>query len=188
VRFVFASALALAGCTATDPPAFAPRSPAPAAEAPPRPPDLAAPAAPPTVDDRYFLSMFATDLVALVPVTYWMSHPDASWAALPSLVLPPLVHVAHGEPRTAGISFAMRAAMVGVVYIAGQDAKSECASSDQLFCVPLGPLLIANTAIVLTVVTDAILLARTSRPDSRWHDLRVLPTVGPGGVGVIGRF
>ena len=183
MRFVFVSAIALAACTATDPPAFAPHAPT-ATEVPARPPDLAAPTEPPVVDDRYFLSVFGVDLLAVGPLTYWEYHRDQLWLPLPALLAAPLVHLAHGEPRKSGISFAMRAAMVGAVYLAGEEAKSEC-NSQGYICLPLKSLLISELAVVTVVVTDSILIARTSRPDSRW---RVLPTITPSGVGVVGRF
>ena len=180
MRFAFASLALVAGC-ATSPPRLPPRRvtfASPPAEPVRPPPDLAQAAEPPLIRERYMAWMLAADAVGLVPLTYWIVKPGQPYYALPSLLLPPLVHAAHGESSKAVASFAMRAAMVGVVYLAGRAAETECRGSSSLVCVPLGSLVLAQTAIVTAVVIDAVLLAQRTRQDERWLRLPVQPAVG----------
>jgi len=193
VRSVFASVaivVAATACSVTNPKPLPPhRRPPPEARSDhPRPPDLPIPAEPPMVDERYLGWTLLADAAGLVPLVQWMVRPEQTYLALPSLVLPPLVHVAHGQNGKAVASLAMRGAMLAVVYAAGRSLEDGC--EGELVCVPLGPLMLANAAITLTIVTDAIFFARRQRPDGTWRRLQILPTVTPqgAGVGIGGRF
>jgi hypothetical protein len=179
----------VAACSATSPPPLPPHHPTTAASeptVPPRPPDLPTAAEPPMVDDRYFGTMLAVDLVAVVPLTYWSFHTDRWYLPLPALVLPPLVHLAHGQTQSAAISFAMNGAMIGLVSAASTSGLNECRSSSDVICVPFASILLASTATTLAILVDSLVLARESRPADRWRQLRVLPSAG--GVVLMGRF
>jgi hypothetical protein len=158
----------------------------------PRPADTRVPAEAPLVDERYMGWMLGADALGLVPLVNFMVKPERPYYALPSLLLPPLVHVAHGEVGKAAGSLAMRGAMLAVVYAAGRNAENEC-DGQQFICYPFGSFMIANLAIVTVVVIDSTLLARRRRPDSTWSRMRMLPTVssnanGDAVLGVAGRF
>jgi hypothetical protein len=194
VRFAFArrgllaAAITVASACATPPPPLPPRRVAFAANQPRRvapPPDLDRAAEPPVRHERYLGWTLGADLLSLVPLTSWMFRPEDVYLALPSLVLPPAIHVAHGESRTAAISFLMRGAMIGGVYLAGRSAEEECEDSETFVCVPMGSFLLAELAIIPVVLVDAFFLARTTGEVEGWHRLPVLPSVSPtpgGGV------
>ncbi|MBX3154884.1 MAG: hypothetical protein KF773_02705 [Deltaproteobacteria bacterium] len=197
MRSAFASALVVAclgaACSATSPrplPPHRPRAAGPSATAQlPRPPDLPASTEPPLVDERYVAPMLVADVVGVVPLVHWMFQPDKTYLALPTLFLPPLVHVAYGEPAKAVGSLAMRGALLAAVYAAGTSIKEEC--SDAFICLPFSQMMLANAAIVTVIVVDAFLLARRRRPERAWSNLRLLPSVTPAGdatLGVSGRF
>jgi hypothetical protein len=184
----------LAGCPATSPPPLPPRRVAfaqPPAQRSPRPPDIARAAEPPVVDERYTGWILLADFVSIVPLVRWMGRPEDVYLAAPSLILPPVIHVLHGQPQNAGLSFILRLAMVGGVYLAGRSAESECNDSDSYICVPVGSFFIADAAIVLGVTIDSIFLARRRRAVDGWDRLQVLPTVTPDGrpaLSLGGRF
>jgi hypothetical protein len=186
--------VALAGCTATSPPPLPPRRVAfaqPPAQKAPRPPDIERPAEPPVVDERYTGWILLADLFSIVPLVRWIGRPEDIYLAAPSLLLPPVIHVLHGQPRSAGLSFTLRAAMLGGLYLAGRSAEAECNDSDDYICVPIGSFFIADAAIVLAVTIDSILLARRRRAVEGWDRLRILPSVTQDGrpaVSLGGRF
>jgi hypothetical protein len=181
------AAMATAACTATSPPPLPPRRVdfPPQAEAPPpdgaapvlaRPIDLPDPAEPPERDERYMGWTLTADLVSEVLLVGWMGHPTRVYAAAPALLLVPEIHAAHGEFRSAGISLAMRAAMIGLVYLAGRTADRECSGgSSESICIPIGSFLLAETAIVVPMVIDSVFLARRRRPAPEWYRF---PTLG----------
>jgi hypothetical protein len=191
-----AIAVALAACSATSPRPLPPHhhivdttAPPP----PPRPADLPIPAAPPFVHERYAGSMLLADAVSIVPLVTWMTDPDRLYLAAPALVLPPLVHALHGETDKAIGSLLMRAALLAIVYGAGESGRDSCAEPNALLCVPIAQIMIASAATSAVIITDACLLGRRRRPDPGWGYLRVLPTAGPtpsgGGMfGLAGRF
>ena len=136
---VAAACLAIAGvaCTATSPPPLPPRrvafpEQAPASSSPPPagetvlnwPRDLPATAEPPSRDERYFGWTLAADAVSFVPLVAWAGHPEKFYYAAPALLLCPAIHALHGEYRSATISFVMRTAMLGLVYLAGLTADA----------------------------------------------------------------
>jgi len=182
---LLAAACAVASaCGATSPPplpprrvAFAAQDPAHPAPPAPRPPDIARAAEPPIVHERYFGWILAADLVSLAPLVRWMGRPEDIYLAAPSLLLPPVIHTLYGEPGNAALSLTLRAAMVGAVYLAGRSAEEECEDSESYICIPVGSFLLADAAIVLVVVTDAVFLARTTRELDAWHRLPVVPSV-----------
>ncbi len=195
MRFATASLLlGLAACTATSPPPLPPRRVAfarPPAQSAPRPPDIERPAAPPVVDERYTGWILLADFVSIVPLVRWMGRPEDLYLAAPSLLLGPAIHVLHGQPQSAGLSFTLRLAMLGGVYLAGRSAEAECDDSDDFICVPTGSFFIADAAIVLGVTIDSIFLARRRREVDGWGQLQVLPSVTPDGrpaLSLGGRF
>jgi hypothetical protein len=179
-------AIAAAACTATSPPPLPPRrvafpEPAPPSSQPARgetvvtwPADLPDAAQPPSRDERYFGWTLAADAVSLVPLIAWAGHHEKVYYAAPALLLSPIIHSLHGEYRSAAISFAMRTAMLGLVYLAGLTADRECQSSrgsEDFICIPFGTLVLLDLAIVTPVVIDSAWLARTARPASEWYRL-----------------
>ena len=192
VRCGFASLAVIAtACAATSPPPLPPRHPvstaAPAAQ---RAPDLVAPAEPPVEHERYIVSMLVADVVSIPLFVKWLEKPDQLYYALPTLALPPLVHVAHGESDKAAISLAMRGATLGIVYALTRDAQNQCASSQSYVCIPIGQFVLAGSVLVMVVVTDSVLLARRARPNDAWLRLPILPMVTPSGGGLtyVGSF
>jgi hypothetical protein len=153
-------------------------------------PDLAKPAEAPIVHERYGHWVLLADLIAIVPLTYWMARPKDAYLAAPALVLAPAIHIAYGEPDKAAISAALRGLMVAGVYYAGKNLRTEC--EGELFCYPFGTLLLAELAIIPAVVIDSIFLARSAKPEKNWHRLPMRPTAypTPGGaaLGLLGRF
>jgi hypothetical protein len=140
-----------------------------------RPADLPDPAEAPSRGERYLGWTLLADAVALVPLLYWIERPNDAYLAVPALLLGPAVHAAHGEPRNAGISLAMRAAMLGGVYLAGRGLENQCRSSTDYVCVSGLTLLLADVALVSTMVAvDSVLLARRQRPASEWYRLPML--------------
>jgi hypothetical protein len=192
-RSATASLLVLVGCTATSPPPLPPRRVAfarPPAQKAPRPPDIERPAEPPVVDERYTGWILLADLVAIAPLVRWMGRPEDIYLAAPSLILPPVIHVLHGQPQSAGLSFTLRLAMLGSLYLAGRSAESECDDSDEYICVPVGSFFIADAVLVTAITIDSIFLARRRREVDGWRRLPVLP-VGPDGrpgLSLGGRF
>lgn len=69
-------------------------------------------------------------------------------------------------------------------------SASLAAADRDFICLPLGPLVLAETAIVVAMTVDAFVLARRARPDRAWSRLPVLPmTTGTAhGLVVLGRF
>jgi hypothetical protein len=135
------------------------------------PPDLPAAAEAPSRDERYFGWTLAADAVSIVPLVVWAGHPEKFYYAAPALLLSPAIHSLHGEYRSAAISFTMRTAMLGLVYLAGLTADRECHSQASDFCVPIGTLVLLELGIVMPMVIDSTWLARTSRPASEWYRL-----------------
>ena len=179
-------AIALAAC-ATSPPPLPPHRPIAAlgdAPSPPsdRPPDVAVPAAPPVRSVRYAWATLAADLVSIYPLVQYMVKPEQPYLALPALFLVPAIHVGYGESDKAVLSLVLRGAMVAGVYAAGREADSECRDPG-FICIPLGPILLANLAITTVVTADAVFLARTTRAETGWSRLPVLPTVSAGAEG-----
>jgi hypothetical protein len=144
---VGAACLAIAGvaCTATSPPPLPPRrvafpEQAPASSpSPPAagetvitwPPDLPAAAEAPSRDERYFGWTLAADAVSIVPLVVWAGHPEKFYYAAPALLLSPAIHSLHGEYRSAAISFMMRTAMLGLVYLASFTADQSVIRKDR---------------------------------------------------------
>ena len=158
-----------------------------------RPADLPVPATAPLVDERYLHWTLPVDLLAVIPLTYFLVRPDDYYLAAPSLLLPPLIHIAHGNSESAAISFAMRVAMVGGVYLAGRHAENECNNSDSFLCFPIQSLIIAEVVMLTPIMVDSFFLARRTRSDDGWSRLPIMPTVAPvpgGGVsfGAASRF
>ena len=177
-------ALALAsGCiTVTSPrPLPPPRPVAPQPGAPPvqRPADLPIPTTAPLVDERYLQWTLPVDLLAVIPLTYFMMQPDRYYLAAPSLLLPPLIHVAHGNSDSATISLLMRVAMVGGVYLAGRSAETECNNSDSFVCLPMGSILLGETVMIVPIMLDSFLLAKRTRADDNWSRLPLVPAITP---------
>jgi hypothetical protein len=188
VRSASASALLIAcvvvaTACATSPRRLPPRRTAFAQGAPPattivRPPDLVQPTEPPIRHERYLGWTLLVDAVSIVPLVQWMGRPDDVYLAAPALLAAPLVHLAHGQSEKAAISLLMRGAMIGGVYLAGREARTECSHSDAFLCVPIGSVLLADLAIVPVVVIDSLLLARRTVPEEGWHRLPIMPTAG----------
>lgn len=164
-------------------------TPAPPQIAPP--PDVARPAEAPIVHERYGGWILLADLLSIVPLTYWMVRPKDAYLAAPALLLAPAIHVTKGEPDRAATSLILRSLMVGGVYLAGKAARKEC--ENDIFCYPLGTVMLAELAIIPVMVVDAIFLARTTRPERSWHRLpamrpALVPAPGGASLGVLGRF
>jgi len=180
-------AIAATACTATSPPPLPPRrvdfrAPAAASSQPGTaetvvtwPADLPAAAEAPSRDERYYGWTLTADALSLVPLVVWTQHPKDFYLAAPALLLVPAIHLAHGEQRNAGISLAMRTAMVGLVYLAGRLAERECRSSSDFVCLPIGSLVLLDVSVVQPIVIDSIWLARRRRPAPEWDRL---PLVG----------
>ena len=182
--FVRLCQLAVAGTVAsacaTSPPPMPPRRIAftqPAAVPTQRPPDLVRPAEPPIVHERYAGWTLAADAVSLIPLTYWMGRPEDVYFALPSLLLPPIIHLAHGESERAAISLVLRSAMLGGVYLAGRSAQTECDNSSEFVCIPFRSLFLAELAIVPVLAIDALFLARKVRRKESWKRLPLQPSI-----------
>jgi hypothetical protein len=188
--------VAAAACTATSPPPLPPRRvefpPSVDARLPPPPegvapvsglpPDLPVAAEAPPRDERYLGWTLAADAVSQIFLVGWMGHPRNYWEAGPALLMVPTIHALHGEFRSAGISIVMRAAMIGLVYLAGQTAERECRGSGEYICIPIGSFVLAETAIIVPVVIDSVVLARRRRPAEGWEQLPLLgATVDRGG-------
>jgi hypothetical protein len=124
-------------------------------------------------DERYIGWTLAADAVSLVPLVEWMFKPERLYLAAPALLLCPAIHAAHGQPGTAGISLAMRAAMLGAAYLVGRWSEHECDRSTNYFCAP-ATLGLADLAIVPVIVTDSVYLARTRRAAPEWFQLPLL--------------
>lgn len=185
MRSAFASvAIALAACASSPPPLPPHRPTAQYAPSPPseRPPDVAAPAEPPVRHVRYLWATLAADAISIYPLVQWMVKPEQPYLALPALFLVPAIHVGYGESGKGALSLVLRGAMLGGVYLAGRAIEREC-RDDQFICVPLGPLLLANLAIGIVMTTDSVVLARTTRAETGWGRLPVLPTVSAGAEG-----
>ena len=194
VRCASASVLVVALGCATSPPPLPPRRPvavptapstesaAPGATTVTRAPDVAAPAEPPIRHVRYPWWTLLADTAAIVPLTLWITEPEKLYLPVPALVLTPLIHVAYSEPTKAGLSLAMRGAMLGVVYAAGRSAESQCDNDEGFVCVPIGPILLAEFAIITAITIDAV-FARTTREARGWRRLPVLPSVTAGSEG-----
>ena len=188
-------------CTATSPPPLPPRRvDFPAAAPPPdaagdeveslaRPPDLAAAAGAPVRQERYLGWTLTADVLSLF---FWLGHADEAYGAVPMMLLTPLIHTAHGEYRSAGISLGMRLALWGGLYFAGRLAREECDAQSGYFCLPLGTLLLIDAAISSVVVVDSVVLARRDRPAREWQRLPMLgAAVDPEGrrmLTLTGRF
>ena len=176
----------VAACTATSPPPLPPRRaafppPAPAAadaagvvEPVARPPDLAAAAEAPIRPERYFGWTLTADIASLF---FWLGRPDDVYGAAPMMLLTPLIHVAHGEFRSAGISLGMRLALWGGLYAAERLAREECDRSSGDFCFPVGTFLLIDLAFSSVIVIDAVVLARRDRPAKEWDRLPLLGAV-----------
>jgi hypothetical protein len=143
-----------------------------------RPPDMALPTVPPLVHDRYTAWVIGADVVSIFPLTEWMISPDKFYFAMPSLLLAPMIHAAHGEIPTAAGSLAMRGAMLGAVYLARESAEAECEGSDEIICVPFGSILLIVLAYVSVTTVDAVLLAKRTRRADGWDQLPVKPSMG----------
>ena len=177
-------AIAAAACTATSPPPLPPRRVAfPEQAAPSTPPaagatvvtwpiDLPAAAEAPSRSERYMGWTLAADAVSLVALARWTGNQNDLYLLAPWLLLTPAVHVAHGELHSAAISVAMRTAALGALYLAGRAAEDECGSSE--ICIPLGTFVLIELGLVLPIVVDATLLARTTRPAEEWSRLPLL--------------
>jgi len=176
-------AIAVAACSATSPPPLPPRRVDFTAQEPPpagvepdlaRPRDLPDAAAPPERDQRYLGWTIAADALSVGPLLYWTARPKNVYLAAPALLLVPTIHAAHGETRTAVISFAMRGGMLGLAYLANRWANHQCTSSSgsqEDFCVPLGPLILLDIGVVIPMVVDSVQLARRRRPAPEWDRL-----------------
>ena len=138
------------------------------------------------IDERYFGTMFVVDVASVLPLTYWTLHTNLWYLPLPALVLPPLVHLAHGQTQSAAISLAMNGAMIGLVSAAYKSGVNECDSSPSSLCIPLASITIATLATTMAVLVDSLVLARESHPVDGWRQLRVLPSAG--GVVLTGQF
>jgi hypothetical protein len=169
-------AIALAGCVSPPPP-LPPRRTMFTQPAPPmaRPADLQTPTTA-LRHERYMVWTLLADFATLVPLVSWMGRPDDVYLAAPSLAVVPLIHVLHGEHESAGISLVMRGAMVGLVYLAGRNAREEC--EDELICVPIGSVLISQAAIIPTILIDSLFLARREREVPGWRRMPIVPSVG----------
>jgi hypothetical protein len=178
-----------AACTATSPPPLPPRRVDFPATAPPpdgtsqeiesvaRPPDLSVAAEAPIRQERYLGWTLTADALSLF---FWLEHPDKVYGAAPMMLLTPLIHTAHGEYRSAGISLAMRLALWGGLYFADRLAREECDAQSGYFCFPLGTLLLINVAVSSVVVLDAVILARQSKPAPEWRRLPMLGAAADG--------
>ncbi len=180
---VAATVAIAAACTATSPPPLPPRRvdfPAPRRRPTvrarrwrslARPPDLPAAAEAPIRPERYLGWTLTADILSLL---FWLGRPDEVYGAAPMMLLTPLIHTAHGEFRSAGISLGMRLALWGGLYFAGRLAREECEAQSAYFCFPLGTLLLIDVAVSSVVVLDAIILARQDRPAPEWSRLPML--------------
>lgn len=169
----------LAGC-ATSPPRMPPRRTVFNTISPPaaRPPDTTLPTDAPLVNDRYTAWVLGSELVSIFPLTEWMTDPDKFYFAMPSLLLSPMIHAAHGEiPKAAG-SLAMRGAMLGGMYLARESAEAECEGSEDWICVPVGSILLVMLAYVTVTTVDAAFLAKRTRRAEGWDRLPVKPSIG----------
>ena len=125
--------------------------------------------------ERYFGWTVTADVASLF---FWLGRPDEVYGAAPMMLLTPLIHVAHGEFRSAGISLGMRLALWGGLYYAGRLAREECETQSGDLCFPFGTLLLIDVAVSSVVVIDAVILARRDRPAKEWDRLPLLGAVG----------
>jgi len=190
-----------ASCTATSPPPLpARRVDFPASAPPPAdaaeeveslapPPDLPAASAAPTRQERYLGWTLSADVLSLF---FWLGRPDEVYGAAPMMLLTPLIHTAHGEYGSAGISLGMRLALWGGLYVADRLARRECEAQSGDFCFPLGTFLLIDLAVSGVVVVDAVILARQTKPAPEWSRLPMLgAAVDPQGrrlLTLTGRF
>ena len=180
--------VAAAACTATSPPPLPPRRvdfPPPAAAEAPRPTELASAAEAPTRNETYWLWSLAANAVSVVPLVYWLERPEDIKLTAPALLLPPAVHAVHGEGRTAAVSLAMHAAMIGAVYLVGRGAANDdCESTGIASCLPWKWLFLTELAVIPVIVVDTVFMAQRARPASEWNRLPLLgATVSAGGGG-----
>jgi hypothetical protein len=136
------------------------------------------PAEPPIVHERYLHWTLAADAVSLIPLTYWLRDTSDVHYALPSLLLPPIIHGLHGETTSAVTSLVMRTAMLGALYLGRQTVEAECEAQDELICVPVGSIMLMSAAVTIVVTVDSLFLARRTRPAEGWFGLPVKPSVG----------
>jgi hypothetical protein len=129
--------------------------------------------------ERYLVFTLTADMLSVIPLSLWMARPEDLYLPLPSLLLPPLIHAAHGQGKKAAGSLFMRIAMVGGVYLAGRSAEAECAEAE-LVCLPFGSIMLANLAIVPVVVLDSLLLAQRSVEVPGWSRLPITPSISTG--------
>src|SRR5204862_7998721 len=85
-----------------------------------RPPDLPVAAEAPDRNERYLGWTLTADALSVGPRLYWTTRPKDVYLAAPALLLVPAIHAAHGELRSAAISVAMRAGMLGLAYLANR--------------------------------------------------------------------
>jgi hypothetical protein len=144
-----------------------------------RAPDLPYAAEPPIVHERYMHWVLVADTLAVVPLVYWMGRPKDAYLAVPSLLLPPVIHTLHGESDKALVSLIMRTAMIAGVYYAGRSFQDECSDDrDELVCIPIRSFFIANAAIIPVIMIDAVFLARATRRADGWQRLPLQPNIG----------
>ena len=178
VRRAAAAAIvaAVACACATPPPPLPSRRTqfAPAAAPVPRAADLPTPTVAPIRHQHYGWMLLVADLAGTVFLASWMGRREDVYLVAPSLAAGPLLHAAHGEYQTAGISLLMRTAMIGGVYLASRSLEDEASGCDEFVCVPLRSVLLAELAIIPVVVIDAAWLARRTIDVDGWHRLPVI--------------
>lgn len=127
---------------------------------PESPPPESPPA--PSPADWYGGWFLLLDLVATPLVLFGTRR--AELAALVFVTSGPVLHLLHGQPKSALVSVLMRGATVGLPYLL---PKSESST--------LTPIVAVAFMGLLTVIVDSAVLARRST----WSSVALAPTVGP---------
>ncbi len=128
----------------------------------PEPPPPESPPAP-SPADWYGGGFLLLDLVGTPLVLFGTRR--AELAALVFVTSGPVLHLVHGQPKSALVSVLMRGATVGLPYLL---PKSESST--------LTPIVAVAFMGLLTVIVDSAVLARRST----WSSVALAPTVGPG--------
>jgi hypothetical protein len=154
-------------------------------------PPVATVAAPPA--DRhvgYRLELAAVDLAGVAVIGAGVATRNGVLTGAGSLSLlfaAPIAHGVLGNPRSAGLSFAVRAGLPVLGILAGALVGSDAKGGDEegVIGFALGGMVVGG---VSALVIDYAFLARRRVAEPSGHTLAVTPTDGGAVLGVAGRF